>query len=146
MEKFEKPVKNAELKKRFSEWLNERFFDWRGKTHNNLTDFANYLAISQQLVNTWVNGKYLPGPDHVIILFDIYPDFFDHFPELLPANLRLVPRELRNLEREARLEVKRRCLLRDIPLDSPEAESISIEVFKEFGFIWRDTTQPGNDG
>lgn len=133
----------------FSEWLWKRFYEWRGNSLKNVSDFADYLGIRQQSVSDWLNGKYLPkGSKHITRMAAVYPDVYEVLGIPQPPEIGgdYLPLGLRKRIRDAQAEVERRLRDRNLTGSEPEALEIATKVFQDFGFTWSDTIQPGHDG
>jgi len=49
--------------KKFQEFIQDKFAEWRGKGRDTLVDFANYIGVSQQVMSNWYNGKIKRPPE-----------------------------------------------------------------------------------
>lgn len=127
----------------FTKWINEKFIEWRGNSRFGVTDFANYVGVSQPLMSRWLNGrsKRMPDSESIAKLADKFPDVYEAvgLPAPKPKFVYL-PRELRrNLER-AQEETEHILRERNLTGEDPEAEKIAIEIFEKHGFKYISTT------
>lgn len=44
----------------FEEWINDKFLDWRGNTRKGVTEFSEFIGVSQQTMNGWLNNHVIP--------------------------------------------------------------------------------------
>jgi len=51
----------------FSLWLKRKYLEWQSEQGDlkTLTEFAEFLDVSQPAVSKWINGRSLPDPDSV---------------------------------------------------------------------------------
>lgn len=41
----------------FHPWINQKYIEWRGNSRGTVSEFADYLDISQSTVSAWINGS-----------------------------------------------------------------------------------------
>lgn len=134
----------------FSEWISKKYAEWRGDAFGNdrsVSQFAALLGVKQVSLSEWMNGKYAPkSQQHINRIAVYYPDVYEVLGlDPPPDELSCVPEPYRSRISAALAEIRRRLLDRSLSPDSPEAESIAIETFKEFGLMWSKTSNSGND-
>lgn len=44
----------------FEEWINDKFLEWRGNTRKGVTEFSEFIGVSQQTMNGWLNNHVIP--------------------------------------------------------------------------------------
>ncbi len=123
----------------FQEWLWQKFIQWRGETINGPTAFARYLGIKQQIVSSWLNGKYKPrNLDHIRAIGDKFPDVYEVLsiqsivekPELYDQ----VPQPYRDHLKDALTELTTTLTRDQIPPESPEGQRLARKIFDKHGF------------
>jgi transcriptional regulator with XRE-family HTH domain len=128
----------------FPEWITRKYLDWRGDvvTGRSITKFAEYLGVSQSLMNNWMQGQRMPGRKSLMKIGRKYPEIIEIFEFAIPNNydeLDNLPLPLRNRLRSAVHEVNRMMEQRDIDGDDPEAETLTIQIFGKWGFKYVST-------
>jgi transcriptional regulator with XRE-family HTH domain len=130
------------IKKRFRDWLEKRFYEWRGDRLLSISDFADYLGVQQQSVSGWWNGRSIPSSsDHITKLAAAFPDIYDIL-EVVDPRTQLppqVPPELVSLFISAHEESVRRLQEKHLSGSEPEAQQIIKDTFIEFGFNLKKT-------
>lgn len=62
----------------YKEWITQKYVEWRGNAvgrERSITDFAEYIGVSQQLMNDWLNkGKKPRSQETIGKLAAIYGD------------------------------------------------------------------------
>lgn len=113
----------------FKVWINQAFFTWRGSSRKSVSDFARELKISQQVMNGWLNYGSIPSNKNLIALAERFPEVYDVLglprPVLSSENTRLLFSAAKELSRSVKAL--------GIDINSPEYESLFIEVFSRFG-------------
>lgn len=127
----------------FKDWLNGKFVEWRGNTRATLSDFAEYIGVSQQVMNNWINQGALPSSARTL------PKLARRYPEVyevlgLPApisdyDLSGFPPDVRSRLEKAIKEANKTLVSRNITGDNPEAEKITIRIFEKHGFKYQKT-------
>ena len=125
----------------FTEWINEKFIEWRGNSRNGVTDFARFVGVSQQVMSNWLNGrnKRPPSPESIAKLAEKFPDIYEviGFPQ---RNKRYrLPKEMLERLESAQEEVERVFRERGLTGEMPEAETIAIDIFERHGFKYSHT-------
>lgn len=135
----------------FKNWFWDKFEEWRKGTTNGPTAFARYLGIKQQLVSSWLDGKYKPrNAEHISLLYQKYPDVYEVLGLPVPepgedVSFGQWPESIRRRLEAADLEIRKRFKENAITNpESEEAERIVIEVMEDFGFKYTGTSN-GND-
>ena len=120
---------------KFSEWIWDKFHQWRGKSLQSATAFAKYLGVSRQSLLAWMDGKYVPQDEkNISKLAFRYPDIYDILkldrPVIIQDQLAQLPEPARSATREALAAIHKR----GVTEDSDEALLITIAVFEKYGF------------
>ena len=57
---------------RFSQYIRDRYYQWRGSTDKTWTDFAEYVGVTQQTMAAWKNAylKRPPNQENIVKLVD----------------------------------------------------------------------------
>ena len=126
----------------FSEWINRKFLEWRGNSRLGVTDFAEYIGVSQPLMSNWLNGinKRPPAASNIAKLADKFPDVYEvvGLPQP-PSRFNYLPRSFRRRLERAQAETERIFRERGLTGEMPEAEQVAIEVFEKYGFKYMET-------
>lgn len=119
----------------FNDWINLKFYEWRGNTRNSTVEFSKFLDVKQQTLSAWMNGKYAPK-DAINIgkLAEKYPEVYEVLGVDPPPQNTNLPPFLRKLLDKTLTEISETIKERKIPLDSPEAEKLTIEILERNGF------------
>ena len=129
----------------FSDWINKKFYEWRGETRKTIEEFADYIGVSQPLMSQWMkkNGKVPKSKKHVDALINKYgiEEVYKILPELGDYN---PPPSLRRMDL-ARDKINRIMRERNLTGENPEAEEISIRIMGEYGFKYKTTTESENE-
>ena len=113
-----------------------------------LTDFAEYLDVSQALISKWYRGQIKQGPEPGSIkkLVERFGDeVYDAVGLTPPSSETLDPASPE--EREALItaikETNSIYATGEIAPESPEAFTIAVEVFAKYGIILRRKNRSG---
>ena len=133
----------------FQDWITRKFVDWRKDTRRNVSDFAQYLNVSQPTVSAWINGtRGKPTSKKVV------SSLVDHFgaevyavlglplPDQDPREALLAagfPTEYVDRFLAARLDFTAELASKGIETDSPEAKQIVKDAFARHGIQLIDT-------
>lgn len=133
------------MKPELSKWFEKKYLEWQlenGKA--SISEFAKFLGLSQgyasQLMNGTRTGMSMKAAQKVCeklndwSLYDLLGYKKDN-----ETNLDYLPESFRNRLEAASAEVERVLSERGLTGESPEAESIVIEIFEHFGFKYTDT-------
>lgn len=131
----------------FSDWLEKCFLKWQNDlgARKTITEFAEYLNVSQAALSNWMNGKYKPkGAKNVRSLagklgLEVYDVLGMDRPEELDQPWNQLPPELRRRLRTALREINATYRAREISPDEDEALSIAEEVLSKYGFTVSET-------
>ena len=124
--KFEEQIRED-----WYEFANRAFIEWRGDTRKTLTDFAEWIGISQPVMSQQMKkGGSIPRDQKTITAWVnrygnvIYEILGLPMPEdSLPEPLRSISREVRETIAEYKIEG-----------DSPQAVAILDEIMKKHGY------------
>jgi DNA-binding XRE family transcriptional regulator len=141
-------------RERFASFLNDRFFEYRGKTDLNWTDFARTIGITQQTIAAWKNGYLKRAPDQenqekLISFFEEkHPEIYDVLGLRRPSSAGLSidlgdPAFIKRVVGAAN-KLEAELTRRGISLDSPEGEEIAIRIFSESEFSHTATERGDN--
>lgn len=121
-------------RKRFSQYIQDQFFDWRGKSERTWTEFADYIDVTQQTMAAWKNGylKRVPNQENINKLVKVFG--FEIY-EILGIPMTEDP--LESLPEPTRSVVK---MIREehvkygVTPGSSESMAIQEKILKQFGF------------
>ena len=137
----------------FSDWITEKYINWRGRAVGNersITDFADHIGVSQQTLSSWMKqgGKVPRALTSIRKLADVFgfetydvlglprPDAtFEDLPPEMGASLAAASTEI--------LSVMEQRGIYDP--DSPEAESIAIEIMAKHGWTFVGSSEKDDD-
>ena len=121
---------------KFSEYIKKKFFEWRGKTEKNWSDFALYVNVSQQTMNSWKQGNLKKVPDHENLdkLVRIFGEEVYHAVNI-PRPLDQLPPELRSMLESALLEIGKSYESAGVSPDSPEGLALASAILNKHGFL-----------
>lgn len=116
------------------EYINQKYYDWRGDTRKTISEFAEWLNFSQGQLSQYMrkDGR-IPTGQTVINRFarrfgvEIYEVLGIPVPDdsmlLLPEPMRTIAREIRDT-----------LAAKYIPEDAPEAGEVVDEILKKHGY------------
>lgn len=127
-------MEEAEIRTKWYEFANRAFIDWRGDTRNTISQFSEWVGISQSLMSQQMalNGK-LPRDQKTISAWvSRYGNKIYEVLDLpIPGDsLVLLPEPLRSIA----LEIRDTLAAKQIPEDSPEAGLVMDEILKKHGY------------
>ncbi|MAT45334.1 MAG: hypothetical protein CL609_23645 [Anaerolineaceae bacterium] len=130
-----------------SAWFVNKYLDWQkaNETLSSMAEFARYLGVGDKALNTWVNGRNNPSYKKAVQICEKLNDFSllemlgYSIPESERSPLDSLPPDFRLRLEAASAEVERVLEERGLTGESPEAESIVIEIFEHFGFKYTNT-------
>jgi len=126
----------------FKDWINKKFVEWRGETRLGVTDFANYIGVSQSTMSSWMVGVIPKAPHNVLKLADKYGDeIYDLGIPMPESPLSTFPPGIRRRLRTAQKEIETLLRERNLTGDSPDAERLAIEIMEKHGFKYTETEQ-----
>jgi len=133
--------------KEFSDWLTKYYLKWQEELgeRKTITEFAEYLDVSQQAVSNWMNGKYKPkGAKNIRSLasklgLEVYDVLGMDRPEELDQPWNQLPPELRGRLRTALREINATYRAREVSPEDDEALTIAEEILDRYGFTVRET-------
>lgn len=135
---------DQEIKTRWYEFANRAFIEWRGDTRSTLSQFAEWLGLSQSLVSQELsrNGKIPRDLRTINAWASRYGDQVYEVLGLPPPDseeaFKSLPPEVQSAAREIRETLGKYS----VAPDSPEAESIREEIMKKHGFAKISTKTP----
>jgi transcriptional regulator with XRE-family HTH domain len=103
----------------FKEWIFKKYLDWQAEigVRKSMSEFANYLGVSQQTISVWMNGRGTPSGKNVYKLgaqlgWELYDMLGLPRPELseeaaylfMAALVRMYPPEQRPYIRQALMD------------------------------------------
>lgn len=130
-------------------WFFNKYLEWQkeiGEPRDQI-EFAKYLGIAQPTLSNYVSGKRKPGKlacqqiyqaTHDLTIYDVC-GFARPTEEWAPVPLSRLPARIRKRLDTAMTEINATYVSRSISPESPEAESIAIEVMRKHGFKYSDT-------
>jgi hypothetical protein len=119
----------------FKDWINKKFVEWRGETRLGITDYSNYIGVSQQTMSSWMNGVIPKAPHNVLKLAEKYGDeIYDFGIPRSETPLSAFPPGIRRRLRDAQKEIETTLRERNLTGDSPDAERLAIEIMEKHGF------------
>ncbi|HPS41043.1 MAG TPA: hypothetical protein PK040_00465 [Anaerolineaceae bacterium] len=124
-----------DIKKRWFEFANRAFVEWRGDSRGTISEFAGYIGLSQSLMSRQLtrNGA-VPRDQKVINAWvskyglKVYEVLGLEVPN---DSLLLMPEPLRSIA----LEIRDSLAAKHIVEDSPEAGKVVDEIMKKYGYI-----------
>jgi hypothetical protein len=126
------------MRDKWYEYINQKFFDWRGNTRKTISEFADWLEMPQgQLSQYMRKGGRVPTGQTVIERFvrrfgiEVYEILEIPVPR---DSTLLLPEPARSIADE----IIKTLLEKNIAPDDPEAGLLFIEIFKEHGFTLTD--------
>lgn len=130
-----------EVVKNFTKWINEKFFEWRGASRRGVTDFAEYVGVSQQTMSLWLNGDRgnRLSPQSIAKLAEKFPDVYEAVGLTGPSRMRYLPSSMRRRLEQAQAQTERCLRERGLTGEDPEAEEIAIRIFERHGFKYTET-------
>ena len=129
----------------FSEWITERYLEWRGKSIGNeksISQFAEeYIGVSQPLMIQWMQGTKKPGTRTIPKIADRYPEIYKvlGLESQYSLNADQLPSEIREHLQSALNEINDTIKAGNVSPDSPEGFKIASDIFDKFGFSITDT-------
>lgn len=82
----------------FSDWINDKYIEWRGKTRKTVSDFAKHVGVSQPLMSAWMSGTKRPSTRTLPKLAAKYPDIYGvlglSLPDSVPSAVTKIVRRL----------------------------------------------------
>jgi hypothetical protein len=132
-------------RQKFIAFIKAKFYDWRGNTDRNWSDFADYIGVPQQTMSFWKNGslKRVPDQENQKKLIDIYgPEAYAALGIPIPAGsiaYDTLPASLRSRLDAALSELASVILTSGLDPDSPAAVSLSAAILAKYGFKLTDT-------
>jgi transcriptional regulator with XRE-family HTH domain len=131
---------------KLGDFLNQKYLEWQLTTgrKQSYQTFSKYLGVSYSTMMGWMNDTHPPSSDNLRKMaaklgMEVY-DFADQ--ERPKDELAGLPPDLVRRWRAAFDEIKAELEQRGVPLDSPEAESISDAIMAKHGFIRKDISRP----
>lgn len=130
---------------RFITFIRSKFYEWRGETDRNWSQFADYIGVSQQTMNSWKNGNFKQAPkqENQQALFNHYgPEAYTALGIPVPAGsiaYDALPASLRSRLDAALSELASVILTSGLDPDSPAAVSLSADILAKYGFKLTDT-------
>jgi hypothetical protein len=124
----------------FSDWINQKYIEWRGTTRGTVTEFAeDYIGVKQSIMSQWMrpNGK-KPNAKSIGILAQRYPEVYDILdlprPRIdLETVFSKLPIAWRENFSKAFLEYNSELSRAGIDTNSPEAREIINQAFERHG-------------
>jgi transcriptional regulator with XRE-family HTH domain len=135
---------------KFSDWMTKKYIEWRGDTRRTVTDFADYVGVSQQTLSQWLNkDDVVPQAKNVTVLADRFgPEIYEVLGLPVPLyiqEIRAIPQAIRERILAAASEISNAIYGSAIDPESPEALVIATTVMAKYGFKTIDTTQSPPD-
>lgn len=128
----------------FISFIKSKFYEWRGHSDKNWSEYADHVGIPQATMASWKNGylKRRPEAENQQKLINLYgPEAYSALglpvPEVDPA-LADLPADLRDRYRAALLEIGTTLAKRSINPESPEARQISTDILSKYELIVSD--------
>ena len=127
----------------FSEWLNQKYIDWRGESRGTISEFAEFVGVRQPVMSSWMKrGGKAPGASSLAKIasklgLEVYEVL--GLPSPTVTSLMQLPPPYRDRIQAALAEVNAQYASRHISADSPEALAVVAEVFAKFGFTVTQT-------
>lgn len=132
---------------KFRDFIRRKFAEWRGDSLSSLTDFADYIGVSQAVVSKWYNGKLKQGPDPATYkkLVARFGDEVYHAVGLGPPEdpRDQLPPGLRSDLDAAITEASSIILSRGIEPGTDEAFEVAKEVFSKYRIHLSKMTKSG---
>jgi hypothetical protein len=131
----------------FTEWINQKFLEWRGDSRNTLTGFAKFIGVSQQVMSAWMskNGNVPSTQKAITKLVNRYGSEVYKILELpvppVDSPLDTLPPRLKELLNSSLIEINFIYARSKVSPDSPEAVSIAEKVLSKYGFTINSVEQ-----
>jgi hypothetical protein len=128
----------------FSDWMNQQFITWRGKTRRTVTEFAAFIGVKQQVMSSWMkpDGKAPNASSLAKIAAKLGLEVYDvlGLPRPVSDPFAQLPPVLRTKVEAALAEINSIYQERGISVDSAEAEEIADKVFSRIGLIKKSSS------
>lgn len=128
-------IQEQDIKKRWYEFANHAYVEWRGDTRKTISEFADWIGISQSLMSRQMTRDGAVPRDQKVINawvskygLQIYEVLGIEVPN---DSLLLMPEPLRSIA----LEIRASLAAKHIVEDSPEAGKVVDEIMKKYGYI-----------
>lgn len=121
---------------KFDVWINEKFFEWRGKSHKNVTEFAAYIGVTRQVLEKWMTNKSVPSTQSLQKLAIHYPEVYGIMGLEPPDPLARFPEEVKESLGPVLGELQDALdglAARGISADSPEGVRIFTKILESHG-------------
>jgi hypothetical protein len=125
---------DQDIRDRWYEFSNRAFIEWRGETRKTITDFAEWLGISQPLLSQQMRkGGAVPRVQRVINAWaskyglQVYEVLGLSVPD---DSMLLLPEPMRSIAREIRATLAEKHIVEE----SPEAGKVVDEILKKYGY------------
>lgn len=132
----------------FSDWINDKYYQWRGKSKKTVSDYAKELGIPQPRLSEWMKpqsmgGKTPRNKKYISILYKKYgAEVYDVLDLPRPEDpLSLVPTPIRKRLMRAQKEIEKEFRDNGVTGEMPEAEEIAIRIMEKYGFTYKDTVE-----
>jgi hypothetical protein len=132
----------------FSDWINEKYYTWRGKTKRGITEYAKHLGIPQSLMSEWMKPKNMGGKQprsqkYISVLFEHYGDEVYKILNLPQPEdpISSLPPPMRKRLRKAQKEIEATFKERGLTGEMPEAERLAIKIMEKHGFKYIETEE-----
>lgn len=127
-------------------YLFQEYLDWqkRAGERKTVTEFAQWLEVSESSLSDWMNNKNQPKSAKNIknLAAKLGDEIYDilNLPRPLPSiSTNHLPPNFRRRLTLATREVDRVLKERGLTGEMPEAETLTIQIFEKYGFKHTDT-------
>ena len=123
-----------DTRERWYEYINQKFFEWRGNTRKTITEFAEWFGMSQGQLSQYMrrNGR-IPTGQTVVNRFakrlgiEVYEVLDIPVPD---DSILLLPEPMLSIAREIRETLAEKYITED----APEAAVLVNEILKKHGY------------
>jgi transcriptional regulator with XRE-family HTH domain len=128
----------------FNDWINCKYIEWRGSSRKTVTEFSEYIGISQSLMSHWMSqkGKIPTSQEKISKLVNRYGnEVYKVLGLPIPQSdslLDALPSEIRESLEPALKEINSIYAREKVSPDSSHALRIAEEVFSKYGFTVND--------
>lgn len=122
-----------EIKRDWYEFANNAFVEFRGNTRATISDFADYIGISQSLMSYHLSRdpKIPRDPKAIAAWASKYPQVYEILDLPVPGDsMLLYPEPFRSIA----LSIKETLAAKHIDPESPEAGKLVDEIMKKHGY------------